>query len=54
MSKFKNISPQGDLDLPLVGRVIASGEVFEATAEQATQLSAQPDLWQPISKETGK
>ena len=48
MHKFKNASPQGNLDLPLVGRVIAAGEVFEVTAEQAALLSAQPDVWQPV------
>lgn len=54
MPKFKNISPQGDLDFPLLGRVIAAGEVFDASDAQSIQLSAQPDLWQPIKKETGK
>ena len=49
MSSFKNVSPQGDLDLPLLGRVVAAGEVFETTAEQAVFLSAQPDVWQPVT-----
>lgn len=46
--QFKNISPQGDLDVPLIGRVVKAGEVFEVTAEQAARLEAQPDLWEPI------
>lgn len=54
MPSFKNVSSQGDLDLPLVGRVVAAGEVFEATADQAVQLSAQPDVWQLIKKEDSK
>ena len=48
MHKFKNVSNQGDLDLPLIGRVIVAGEVFEVTADQAELLSAQPDVWQPV------
>jgi len=56
MPSFKNISPQGDLDLPLVGRVIAAGEVFEVPANQAELLAAQPDVWQIVNskKENGK
>ncbi|WP_166804808.1 hypothetical protein [Cryobacterium sp. Sr8] len=56
MPSFKNVSPQGDLDLPLVGRVITAGEVFEVTAAQADLLSAQPDVWQIVNskKENGK
>jgi hypothetical protein len=46
--QFKNISRFGDLDLPLIGRVIAAGEIFETTPEQAELLILQPDLWQPI------
>lgn len=55
MARIKNISPQGDLDLPLVGRVIAAGEEFNVTAAQAELLTAQPDVWQIVSKkENGK
>lgn len=48
MPSFRNDSPLGDLELPLIGRVIAAGEVFEVTADQAELLSAQPDVWQPV------
>lgn len=46
--QFKNVSPQGDLDLPLVGRVIAAGEVFDVTPEQAELLAQQPAVWEPV------
>jgi hypothetical protein len=47
--QFKNISPQGDLDLPLIGRVVARGEVIEVAPHQAELLAKQPDVWQPVT-----
>ncbi len=49
MPKFINISPQGALDLPLIGRVVKRGETFDVTPEQAKKLATQPDLWQPAT-----
>jgi hypothetical protein len=48
MFRFKNISSQGALDLPLLGRIIAAGEEFEVTPEQAEHLAKQPDVWKPL------
>jgi hypothetical protein len=45
--KVKNISPFGHLDVPLVGRVVEAGEVFDATEDQASQLLAQPTHYAP-------
>lgn len=53
MTAFENISPLGDLDLPLVGRVIAAGEVFEVSAAHAKLLKKQPDVWRLV-KDTDK
>lgn len=50
--QFTNVSPQGDLDLPLIGRVIRAGETFDATPEQAALLVKQPDLWKPVVTKT--
>jgi hypothetical protein len=51
MPKIKNVSPLGDLDLPLIGRVVKSGEVFDVTDEQAVVLLEQPTNWaQPVEK----
>jgi hypothetical protein len=48
--KVKNISPFGHLDIPLVGRVVEAGEVFDATEDQASQLLAQPFHYAPGDK----
>ena len=48
MPKFKNVSPYGDLDLPLVGRVIEFGEIFEVTDRQAKGLEGQLFHWEPV------
>jgi hypothetical protein len=47
MPKFKNVSSSGDLDLPLIGRVVKAGEVFEVSSEQAALLAEQPAIWAP-------
>jgi hypothetical protein len=48
MPKFKNVSPLGALDLPLIGRVVDRGEVIEVTAAQAKHLRGQTDTWKPV------
>lgn len=50
MPKLKNTSPLGDLDVPLLRRVIETGEVFEVTEDQARVLLLQPDNYQPADK----
>ncbi len=49
MLKIKNVSPLGDLDVPLLGRVVKSGEVVEVTNDQSSRLLAQSDIWEPAS-----
>ena len=51
MPKFINASPLGALDLPLLGRVVAPGEVIELTRAQARHLKGQAD-WKPVSGST--
>lgn len=69
MPKIKNVSPYGDLDVPLLGRVVAAGEVVEVSAAHAGKapsgtpdtdgydpgqgLLAQVDNWQPATKREG-
>ena len=48
MPKFKNVSPLGALDLPLIGRVVAAGETIDVTAAQAQRLAGQDETWKPI------
>ncbi len=44
--QIRNTSRFGDLEVPLLGRVVAHGEVVDVTAEQAEQLLLQADNWQ--------
>lgn len=54
MPLIKNVSPVGDLDLPLVNRqgdnCIKAGEEFDVTDEQAALLLDQPDNFQLVEK----
>lgn|GEM_PF-1090837 len=46
--KIRNTSPLGDLDVPLLGRVVKAGEVAEVSTTQAERLLPQVDNWQPV------
>jgi hypothetical protein len=48
MPKIKNVSPLGDLEIPLLGRVVEAGETVEVTDEEAETLLAQPDNFHPV------
>lgn len=60
--KIRNVSPQGDLDVPLLGRIVAKGEVFDVPAEHAELLLAQPYHYKkaaapkarPVTKKEGE
>ena len=53
--RIKNVSRFGDLEVPLLGRVVKHGEAVEVTAEQAKLLLRQADNWQAVPAEiTGK
>lgn len=47
--KIKNVSPLGDLDVPLLGRVVRRGETVDVPAEAATRLLKQ-EIWVPVDK----
>lgn len=49
MAKVKNVSTQGDLELPLLGRIVKAGEVFEVPADVAELLVVQPDVWAAVN-----
>jgi len=36
--KIRNVNPLGEMEVLLLGRVVAFGEEVEATAEQAAEL----------------
>ncbi|MEP6477848.1 MAG: hypothetical protein ABJB03_00525 [Rhodoglobus sp.] len=46
--KIKNVSPVGDLDLPLIGRTVLASEVFEVPKDQALLLLEQPDNFREV------
>jgi len=50
MPKIKNVSPFGDLDVPLLGRVVAAGETVDVSEEEAEILLAQPANYQPVGQ----
>jgi hypothetical protein len=55
MPTLKNVSPYGDLVVALLGRAIAAGEEFEATAEQVKQLNAPNENYKVVTtKKTGE
>lgn len=43
MPSLINTNPLGEVDLPLIGRSLARGEVFDVTDEQAAGLLEQVD-----------
>lgn len=48
MPTIKNISPYGDLDIPLLGCVVPAGEQVEVTAEHAKILLEQTDNYEAV------
>lgn len=49
MPTLKNISPYGALDIPLLGRVVEAGEVFDVTPEQARHLAGQDENFEKVT-----
>ena len=47
MVKIRNASKFGDLDVSLLGRTVVFGEVVDVSAEHASRLLAQVDVWKP-------
>ncbi len=50
MPRIKNVSPYGDLDVPLLGRTLTAGEEADVTDAQAEVLLAQPTNYAPAGK----
>jgi hypothetical protein len=49
MVRVRNVSPVGDLDSVLLGRVVAAGEVVEVSDEQGEALLEQPANWAAVT-----
>lgn len=45
---LRNINPLGEVELPLVGRVLAAGEEFEVPAEVAERLLEQVGNYEAV------
>lgn len=48
---IKNVSPLGELDVPLLGRFIDYGEEFEVSKDQAERLLPQAENYEPVDDE---
>lgn len=53
MPIIRNVSPIGDLDVPLLRRIVRAGEEIEVTKDQADALLAQTSNWKPGKKNAG-
>ena len=51
MPTLKNINPLGDVDLPIIGRVLAAGEEFDVPADVAKQLLAQTGNYEAVKSD---
>ena len=45
MPTIRNVNPIGDVDVPLLRRVVARGEAVDVTDDQAARLLPQQDNW---------
>ena len=54
MPVIRNVSPLGDLDVPLLGRIVTAGEEIDVPKAAAELLLAQPDNFQPVVKYASK
>lgn len=52
--EIRNISPLGDLDVTLLGRVVAAGEVVDVQDDQAAELCADLANFEPVQQQTRK
>lgn len=51
--KIRNVSPYGDLDVPLLGFVVERGATVDVTNDVADRLLEQADNWQLAGGPTG-
>lgn len=50
-TQFRNVSPLGALDVPALGRIVHSQEVFEVREDIARLLNEQPEHFAPADGE---
>lgn len=49
MPTIQNVSTIGDLDVPLLRRVVKAGETVDVSAEHAALLLDQSSIWAPVT-----
>lgn len=52
MTRIQNTSPLGDLDVPLLRRVVKAGEIVDVSSAHAELLLAQTGTWAAPEKAT--
>lgn len=45
---IRNVSPLGDLDVPLLNQIVPAGDKVQVTKAQGEQLLLQASNWQPV------
>lgn len=50
MPKFKNISPLGALDIPALGRIVESGEVFDVPDKLVSNFARQSANFERVTR----
>jgi hypothetical protein len=48
MAKFKNISPLGDLDVPLLGKIVLFNETVEVSEDLTKGFLDQTEDWESV------
>lgn len=48
---IKNVSPLGELDVPLLGSILDAGEELEVSEDHARKLLPQAENYQPVDDE---
>lgn len=46
---IRNVSPLGDLDVPLLNQVVLAGDKVKVTKAQGEQLLLQTSNWEPVT-----
>lgn len=54
MSEFRNVSSGGDLEVPVLGRVVKAGDTFTVPADLDAGFLAQPDVWARVVAAKGE
>lgn len=48
MSKFKNVSSLGELDVPALNAIVGAGAVVDVDGDLAAAFADQPSIWQAL------